>query len=150
MSININISKYEAESLCAILGWVALGTKGRPNAISRVYEQIEQKLMDEGYDPDQLLTLHNLIEIKKEDDIGLENSYALRFTEERKYNNKINVPKVDIKTIQSAQIEATKLQSLIKNKVMGEKQLSFDFSKKKTSKPIDVYDISFEDEDCDS
>ena len=148
MSINIKISKYEAESLCAILGWVALGTKGRPNAISRIYEQIEQKLMDEGFDPDRLLTLHNLVEIKEEDAVGLENSYALRFIEERKYSNKTNktnIPKVDVKTIQAAQIEAAKLQSLIKQKVIDEEQLSFDFSKKKTSEPIDVFDISFED-----
>lgn len=148
MNININISKYEAESLCAILGWVVLGTKGRPNAISRVYEQIEQKLMDEGYDPDQLLTLHNLVEIKKQDTIGLENDYALRFTEELKYNNKMKAPKIDVKTIQSAQIEASKLQELIKQKVMDDKQLSFDFNKSQKSKPIDVFDISFED--CES
>ena len=49
MNINLDINEYEAESLCAVLGWVALGMTGRPNAISKVYEQIEQKMMEQGW-----------------------------------------------------------------------------------------------------
>ena len=150
MNINLNINQYEAESLCAILGWVALGMTGRPNAISRVYEQIEQKMMEQGYDPEKLLSLHKLIEIKRDEITGVDDEYSLRFIHEdtHKSKNKVNVPKPDIKTIQSAEIEAAKLQKIIKQKIIDEEQLSFDFNKKQKAKPIDVYDISFED--CDS
>ena len=145
MNINLNITQYEAESLCAILGWVVLGTTGRPNAISRVYEEIEQKMMEQGYDPEKLLTVHNLVEIKKEDSIGIDDNYALRFMKEYKHANKMNNKDTTIKTIQSAQVEASKLQSIIKQRIMDEEQLSFDFDKKKKPKPIDVFDISFDD-----